>query len=143
MLVYHLYVQKERALYDSMNKLQQNGNLFYGYIWSPKDKEELINAILCCSEGDGYTSDIEQLMFIEQIKWTSLTPPTFFETNEFTWFFQEMVDTYGIARYQEANPAVFACISFPFLFAVMFGDIGHGLLLFIFSSVLCLFRDQL
>jgi len=28
MIVYLLYVQKERALYDSLNKLQQNGNLF-------------------------------------------------------------------------------------------------------------------
>jgi hypothetical protein len=65
MIVYLLYVQKERALYDSLNKLQQNGNLFYGYIWSPKDKEELVKAILCFSEGEGYTSDIEQLMLIE------------------------------------------------------------------------------
>lgn len=40
------------------------------------------------------------------------------------------MNTYGIPLYKEANPAVFACITFPFLFGVMFGDMGHGGLLF-------------
>ena len=32
----------------------------------------------------------------------------------------------GMARYKEFNPAVFSVTTFPFLFGVMFGDIGHG-----------------
>jgi V-type H+-transporting ATPase subunit a len=68
----------------------------------------------------------------------NLVKPTFIETNEFTWPFQEIVNTYGIPNYQEVNPAVFAAVSFPFLFGVMFGDIMHGTMLFVFSSYLCL-----
>jgi V-type H+-transporting ATPase subunit a len=35
------------------------------------------------------------------------------------------------------NPALFTIVTFPFLFGVMFGDILHGALLFIFSTILC------
>ena len=34
-----------------------------------------------------------------------------------------------VAKYQEANPTVYTIVTFPFLFAVMFGDWGHGICL--------------
>lgn len=39
--------------------------------------------------------------------------------------------------------APFTIISFPFLFAVMFGDIGHGLIMAIFGIFLIVREKQL
>lgn len=43
------------------------------------------------------------------------------------------MNTYGTPRYREANPGAFCCILFPYLFGIMFGDFGHGILLALFG----------
>lgn len=65
--------------------------------------------------------------YISVMTESKATPPTHFHTNRFTGVFQEIVNTYGMPRYREANPALFSAITFPFLFGVMYGDIGKHL----------------
>ncbi len=58
-----------------------------------------------------------------------LTTPTYYKPTDFAEVSQLIVDTYGVPKYKEANPALFCTVTFPFLFAVMFGDIMHGSML--------------
>jgi V-type H+-transporting ATPase subunit a len=74
---------------------------------------------------------------------SNLAPPTFFKKSEFNDAFQEIVNTYGIPRYKEINPALFNIVTFPFLFGVMFGDIGHGLFLLLFAIYLVTQKDEI
>ena len=54
--------------------------------------------------------------------------------------FRPLVDTYGATRYADVDPTPFAAASFVLMFGMMFGDVGHGLLLAAFG--LCLRRTR-
>ena len=45
--------------------------------------------------------------------------------------FQKLVDIYGTQSYSEVEPTAFFAISFLLMFGLMFGDVGHGAVLFL------------
>ncbi len=51
--------------------------------------------------------------------------------------------TYGTPNYKEVNPTIFNMVTFPFLFGIMFGDLGHGALMLSFAVFLCWKNDDL
>ncbi len=57
--------------------------------------------------------------------------PTIMKHNFLIRPFETLVKMYGVPAYGETDPTPFIAISFPFLFGLMFGDIGHGLCLVI------------
>ncbi|EAX97446.1 V-type ATPase 116kDa subunit family protein [Trichomonas vaginalis G3] len=70
------------------------------------------------------------------------TPPTYVETNSFTYAFQLFNDSYGVACHNEVNGGAFYCM-YPFLFGIMFGDMGHSLLYLIIAISLLLISPKL
>lgn len=55
--------------------------------------------------------------------------PTFLPTNWLTAPFSSLVKQYGIPRYGEINPTLVFAFSFIAMFGMMFGDVGHGLVI--------------
>ncbi|XP_078447915.1 V-type proton ATPase subunit a3-like [Wolffia australiana] len=124
---WNLLVRKEKSVYHTLNmlSLDVSKKCLVAEGWSPKFASTQIQDVLHQATLDS-NSQVESIF---QVLHTREQPPTYFRINKFSSAFQEIVDAYGVAKYQEANPAVFTIITFPFLFAVMFGDWGHGLCL--------------
>ncbi|KAF5954098.1 hypothetical protein HYC85_006954 [Camellia sinensis] len=120
-------VRREKAVYDTLNMLNFDvtKKCLVGEGWCPIFAKPQIQETLQRATFDSNS----QVGIIFHTMDAVESPPTYFRTNCFTNAFQEIVDAYGVARYQEANPAVYTVITFPFLFAVMFGDWGHGICL--------------
>jgi len=55
--------------------------------------------------------------------------PTAMRPNRLTRPFTALVKEYGIPRYGEIDPTLLFAASFMFMFGMMFGDIGHGLVI--------------
>lgn len=130
--LYRLFVERELAIHIHMNMLKRSTQLAQGLLWVPTEagfEQRIMQANI-------HGLSIEKLSdpVVDSL---TLTRPTKFYSNEFFIQFQAVIDMYGIATYGEINPAVFAIVTFPFLFGVMFGDIFHGSLLLVAAIYLC------
>jgi V-type H+-transporting ATPase subunit a len=69
-------------------------------------------------------------------------PPTKFPENEIFGPFELLTDSYGVPSFGEINPSIFMISTFPFIFGVMFGDIGHALIVIFFASMIFLLKKK-
>ncbi|XP_055214347.1 V-type proton ATPase 116 kDa subunit a 2 isoform X2 [Gorilla gorilla gorilla] len=131
-----IQVKKMKAIYHMLNmcSFDVTNKCLIAEVWCPEaDLQDLRRALEEGSRESGATIP----SFMNVIP-TNETPPTRIRTNKFTEGFQNIVDAYGVGSYREVNPALFTIITFPFLFAVMFGDFGHGFVMFLFALLLVL-----
>ncbi|KAH8261114.1 hypothetical protein KR044_003602, partial [Drosophila immigrans] len=145
-LTYTVRINLNKALkiYDLMNRMnpvgsQEHQKYLQAECFVPKSQVDEARAALTrgslIEDGDVGGLNPPPLLLLRSRK-AKHVPPTHFRLNKFTQGFQNLIDSYGMADYKELNPAPYTIITFPFLFAIMFGDLGHGLILVVFASIL-------
>ncbi|KAK3297969.1 vacuolar ATP synthase 98 kDa subunit [Chaetomium fimeti] len=122
-----ILVGKEKAVYNSLNNFSYDRarRTLIAEGWCPTHDLPLIRSTL---QDVTNRAGLSVPSIINEIR-TNKKPPTYLKTNKFTEAFQTIVNAYGTATYQEVNPAIPVIVTFPFLFAVMFGDLGHAIIM--------------
>ncbi|GFH10249.1 v-type proton ATPase subunit a, partial [Haematococcus lacustris] len=133
--------RKEKAVFHTLNKLSVDvtSKVLIAEAWVPGYAKQMVQDTLVRASQNASTG----MAAVLQPLATKEKAPTHFRTNKYTSCFQSIVDAYGIARYREVNPAVLTIMTFPFLFAVMFGDVGHAVLMIAFAALLIAKEKQL
>jgi V-type H+-transporting ATPase subunit a len=128
-----------------------------GEAWIPSNRvDDLANALRRGNDRSGSNvPSIMQMMDVSECEASDI--PVRMRTNKFTKTYNNIVEAYGVASYGEGstficfytfliffspvvNPAVWTIATFPFLFAVMYGDVGHGLMMLLPALLLILFE---
>ena len=134
-------VKKEKAVYQTLNRCSydQARKTLVAEAWCPTNALPLIKSTL---QDVNDRAGMSVPTIVNQIR-TSKTPPTYNKKNKFTEAFQTIVDAYGTAKYTEVNPGIYTIVTFPFLFAVMFGDFGHGTIMTIAAFAMIYFENPM
>jgi len=125
------HVAKKKAVYRVLNMWNYDlaRKVLIAEAWCPVSLVDVTQAALRRATARSGAQVPSIMNTIE----TDEKPPTFFVLNKFTVGFHQLVEAYGVPRYGEINPTCFTIVTFPFLFGLMFGDVGHGLLLLLFA----------
>lgn len=112
------------ALLQAERKILQSGRLASVKGFVPKKKfHALTKKINVDLKG--------KALVLENESAPAADPPTMVSHNRFVKPFEEITKLYGLPHYDELDPTPIIAITFPLIFGLMFGDIGHGLLLLI------------
>ena len=106
--------------------------------WIPRDRADELVAAIARVSGQRAVVTVERPEDVSAAYGPALSVPILHRNPLLLRPFDRLVQVYGIPSYGEVQPTAFFALSFLLLFGLMFGDVGHGLVLM--SAGYCVFR---
>lgn len=120
---------EDNAFYSIMSKTYSYHDNFILCGWIPSENEKQIQNELESIE----SIEISIADAKEEIKHN---PPVKLKNNFFSRPFEYYTQMYGTPNYNEIDPSSFLAFTYSLLFGIMFGDVGHGIVLLIAAIVM-------
>ncbi len=121
-----------QRVYDICKGRGELSGMFVLSGWIPADTYSEISKTIA-EEAPMTTLMVEET---QDISYTGIRIPTKLKNNALFRSFQDIVAMYSLPSYGEIDPSPIVAISFILFFGFMFGDIGHGLMIFLGSMLL-------
>jgi V/A-type H+-transporting ATPase subunit I len=119
---WHETTENVLALLQAKRKILESGRLATVKGFVPKKKFQELNRKVHSLLG-------EKVLVLENETAEVEDPPTKMSHSRFIAPFEELTKLWGIPHYDELDPTLIMAITFPLVFGLMFGDVGHGLIL--------------
>lgn len=122
MLVWREILGREKQIIDAENLLGKTERVYALEGWVPtKEVDDLTRRIRIASKGCAVIHIYEPTPY-DKI-------PISFENPKIFKPFESIVEMFGLPSYSEIDPTPILAITFPLIFGLMFGDVGHGAIL--------------
>ena len=118
---YYTYFADVQKKYELMAKAVTYHNSFIIVGWVTEDKaDEVVKELAKIDSVEcTLTNGKSELMH---------SPPVKLKNNFLTKGFEYFTEMYGLPNYIEFDPTLFVALTYTVLFGIMFGDVGHGLM---------------
>lgn len=127
-------IQSDRAIAEAMSHFGHREQVYLIAGWVPTNRvAELRSAV---EEAAGGRVTFEESP--PYVPGASHKIPTLLKHSGLLRPFEKLVATYGVPGYREIDPTPLVGVTFVLMFGVMFGDLGHGLVLALLGILLVL-----
>lgn len=135
-------IENEKTLGETKQAFGKSLMTFYFEAWAPREKIDQVVQRIKDSAENWCVIQLEETHSSLKEEGRKESAPTLLSNPSFLKPFQQLMTAYGLPSYDELDPSFFMAITFPLLFGLMFGDIGHGLILALFGLTVVLLRKK-
>jgi V/A-type H+-transporting ATPase subunit I len=120
-----------KSVYSVLENFEETHYTYIFEAWVPRKYQDIVIASIEEASNGGCSVYFSAPEFGE-------TPPTMLSNPAMMKPFEKLVKSYGLPSYYEIDPTWILFATFPLIFGIMYGDVGHGIALFLLSFGLLL-----
>jgi V/A-type H+-transporting ATPase subunit I len=143
----HMRLSAKQRIYEIIDNLPHTKRVYFFEGWVQLSRlAEFKDCVHSISKGyGGLISKIEAEPNLEKAVKSLGKPPSVLKYPRITGVFKSfhaITRAFGVPDYYEIDPTFFFLISFPIIFGMMYGDVGHGVVLLFTSLVLYFLKGK-